>query len=106
MEEFILGKGAARQEAEEVRVEGGDAVRELKRSMLEGTKVQSYFLKCTKKTFCSYCMPINRNQLREDLINEKDFRSVAYCNCECQIKHFGKLNRMDIKSNVRNIESF
>ena len=39
MEEFILGKGAARQESEEVRVEGGDAVRELKRSMLEGTKV-------------------------------------------------------------------
>ena len=42
MEEFILGKGAARQEPEEVRVEGGDAVRELKRSMLEGTKVDCY----------------------------------------------------------------
>lgn len=45
MEEFILGNGAAQKlEPEEVRVEGGDAVRELKRSMLEGTKVQSIFL--------------------------------------------------------------
>jgi hypothetical protein len=47
MEEFILGKGAARQEPEEVRVEGGDAVRELKRSMLEGTKVDCYSLNST-----------------------------------------------------------
>ncbi|CBY20827.1 unnamed protein product [Oikopleura dioica] len=43
MEEFILGNGAAQKlEPEEVRVEGGDAVRELKRSMLEGTKNHCY----------------------------------------------------------------
>ena len=39
MEEFILGAGAKQREVEEVRVVAGDAVQELKRSMLEGTKV-------------------------------------------------------------------
>ena len=41
MEEFILGKGAKKQEIEnEVRVNAGEAVQDLNRSMLEGTKVQ------------------------------------------------------------------